>query len=344
MSHHRTDPLAVRQLGKSRLSVTQLGVGTAPLGDLYQRVPEADARDMLSMGYDLGLRLFDTAPLYGSGLAEQRTGNLLRQKARDGLVVSTKVGRWYRPAPGGATRGNWAGGLEFNAVLDYSYDGAMRSFEQSLLRLGLARVDVLLIHDVDVHTHGSREACDRRFDEAMEGAYRALIELRQSGDVAAIGVGVNESDMCARFARAGDFDCMLLAGRYTLLEQGALDEFLPLCEAKNIGLLAGGTFNSGILASGPRAGSKYNYAEAPAAVRERVARLGEVCRGHGVPLAAAAIQFPLGHPKVASVVIGAISPQEIRDNFELMTRSIPTQLWADLKSEGLLRADAPVPS
>jgi D-threo-aldose 1-dehydrogenase len=344
MTSTRIDPLAERRLGKSRLSVTQLGVGTAPLGDLYQRVAEADARGMLEAGYDLGLRLFDTAPLYGSGLAEHRTGGLLRQKPRDGLVVSTKVGRWYRPAPGGANRGNWAGGLEFNAALDYSYDGAMRSFEQSLLRLGLSRIDVLLIHDVDVHTHGSREACDRCFDQAMEGAYRALLELRQSGDVAAIGVGVNESDMCARFARAGDFDCMLLAGRYTLLEQGALDEFLPLCEAKNIGVLAGGTFNSGILASGPRQGSKYNYAEAPATVRERVARLGEVCRAHGVPLAAAAIQFPLGHPKVSSVVIGAVSAGEIQQNFELMSQPIPSALWADLRSEGLVRSDAPLPA
>jgi D-threo-aldose 1-dehydrogenase len=338
------DPLATRRLGKSPLSVTQLGVGTAPLGDLYQRVPESDASEMLSAGYELGVRLFDTAPLYGSGLAEHRTGTALRAKPRGDLVVSTKVGRWYQPAPRGANRGNWAGGLEFNAVLDYSYDGAMRSFEQSLLRLGLSRVDVLLIHDVDVHTHGSRTECDRYFDLAMEGAYRALLELRQSGDVSAIGVGVNESDMCARFARAGDFDCMLLAGRYTLLEQGALDEFLPLCEAKNIGVLAGGTFNSGILASGPRTGSKYNYAEAPPDVRARVARLGEVCRAHGVPLAAAAIQFPLAHPKVSSVVIGAVSAQEIRQNHELMSQDIPLALWADLKNEGLLRADAPVPT
>jgi D-threo-aldose 1-dehydrogenase len=337
------DPVATRQLGKSPLSVTQLGVGTAPLGDLYQRVPESDASETLATGYELGVRLFDTAPLYGSGLAEHRTGAALRAKPRNDLVVSTKVGRWYRAAPGGANRGNWAGGLEFNAVLDYSYDGAMRSFEQSLLRLGLSRVDVLLIHDVDVHTHGTRQECDRYFDLAMEGAYRALIELRQSGDVSAIGVGVNESDMCARFARAGDFDCMLLAGRYTLLEQGALDEFLPLCEAKNIGVLAGGTFNSGILASGPRAGAKYNYAEAPADVRARVTRLGEVCRAHGVPLAAAAIQFPLGHPKVSSVVIGAVSAQEIRQNHELMSQDIPRALWTDLKTEGLLRADAPIP-
>lgn len=336
--------LARRQLGSSNLTVTQLGVGTAPIGDLYQRVPEGDAQQMLSAGFDLGLNLFDTSPLYGSGLAEHRTGGLLRTKARESFVLSTKVGRWYRAAKGPADHGNWAGGLEFNAVLDYSYDGAMRSFEQSLLRLGLGSIDVLLIHDVDVHTHGSREACDRCFDQAMEGAYRALSELRRNGDVKGIGVGVNEADMCARFARAGDFDCMLLAGRYTLLEQGALDEFLPLCEAKNIGVMAGGTFNSGILASGARPGAKYNYSDAPLHVRERVARLDAVCSAHRVPLAAAAIQFPLGHPKVSSVVIGAISPQEIRQNYELMNLPIPAALWRDLRSEGLLRSDAPLPS
>jgi D-threo-aldose 1-dehydrogenase len=337
------DPLSRRKLGSSALRVTELGVGTAPLGDLYQRVSEQEASNMLSSGYGLGLRLFDTAPLYGSGLAEHRTGQMLRQVPREEVVVSTKVGRWYAAAPGRWDRGNWAGGLEFNAVVDYSYDGAMRSFEQSLLRLGLARVDVLLIHDVDVHTHGSRDACDRRFDEAMEGAYRALSELRRSGDVQAIGVGVNEADMCARFARAGDFDCMLLAGRYTLLEQGALDEFLPLCEAKDIGVLAGGTFNSGVLASGAKSGAKYNYVDAPPAVLERVSRLDEVCRAHNVPLAAAAIQFPLGHPKVSSVVIGAVSAAEICQNFELMRLPIPAALWSDLRGEGLLRADAPLP-
>jgi D-threo-aldose 1-dehydrogenase len=220
----------------------------------------------------------------------------------------------------------------------------MRSFEQSLLRLGLPRVDVLLIHDVDVHTHGSREVCDRYFDQAMTGAYRALEELRRNGDVKAIGVGVNESDMCARFARAGDFDCMLLAGRYTLLEQGALEDFLPLCEQKNIGVLAGGTFNSGILASYPRSGSKYNYAAAPPRVVERVAKIAEVCAAHQVPLAAAAIQFPLAHPKVSSVVIGAVSRAEIQQNFELMRHPIPTALWSDLRGAGLLSNGAPVPS
>lgn len=343
MTPKQIDPLAKRKLGSAPLHVTSLGAGTAPIGDLYQRVPDEDARAMLELSYELGLDLFDTSPLYGSGLAEHRTGGVLRQKPRDSFVLCSKVGRWYKPAPGRANRGNWAGGLEFDAVLDYSYDGAMRSFEQSLLRLGLGRLDVLLIHDVDVHTHGTREAADRRFDEAMEGAYRALVELRRNGDVKAIGVGVNESDMCARFARDGDFDCMLLAGRYTLLEQGALDEFLPLCEAKDIGVMAGGTFNSGILASGAKPGAKYNYSEAPASVKQRVTQLDAVCRAHRVPLAAAAIQFPLGHPKVSSVVIGAISPAEIRENYELMKTPIPAALWSDLRSQGLLRKDAPLP-
>lgn len=338
------NPLARRKLGKSPLVVTSLGVGTAPLGELYARIPEPEAVGMLHAGHELGLNLFDTAPLYGAGLAEHRTGHVLRQKPPTSYVLSSKVGRWYRPAdPATVDRGNWAGGLDFTEVLDYSYDGAMRSFEHSRFRLGLPRIDVLLIHDVDVHTHKTRERADRYFDLAMEGAYRALVELRKNGDVKAIGVGVNESDMCAKFARAGDFDCMLLAGRYTLLEQGALDEFLPLCEQKNIGVMAGGTFNSGILASGPRAGSKYNYADAPPQVIERVRRLDEVCRAHGVPLAAAAIQFPLGHPQVSSVVIGAVNPGEIRQNYALMETPISPSLWSDLKGEGLVRADAPLP-
>jgi D-threo-aldose 1-dehydrogenase len=339
------NPLDKRTLGTSRLEVTLLGVGTAPLGELYARIPEPDAVGMLHAGHELGLNLFDTAPLYGAGLAEHRTGHVLRQKPPTSYVLSSKVGRWYRPAdPKTVDRGNWAGGLDFSEVLDYSYDGAMRSFEHSRLRLGLPRIDVLLIHDVDLHTHKSRDRVDRYFDQAMEGAYRALVELRKNGDIKGIGVGVNESDMCARFARAGDFDCMLLAGRYTLLEQGALDEFLPLCVQKNIGVMAGGTFNSGILASGPRAGSKYNYEDAPAAVIERVRRLDQVCRAHGVPLAAAAIQFPLGHPQVSSVVIGAVSPAEIRQNFELMQTPIPSALWSDLQREDLLRQDAPLPT
>lgn len=339
------DPCTRRPLGRTRLEVTRLGVGTAPLGDLYEVLDERQAAGMLETSWELGLRLYDTAPLYGGGLAEHRTGAVLRQMPRNQFVLSSKVGRWYRPPQAGrqANRGNWAGGLEFDASFDYSYEGAMRSFEQSTLRLGISRLDMLLIHDVDVHTHGTREACDRRFDEAMEGAYRALVELRKNRDIEAIGVGVNEADMCARFARAGDFDCMLLAGRYTLLDQSALDEFLPLCEQKGIAMLAAGAFNSGVLASGPKVGGKFNYSDAPRAVLDQVAKLDSVCRAHGVPLAAAAIQFPLGHPSVASVVVGAIDETEIRQDAQLMATPIPSALWDQLRSEGLLRKEAPVP-
>src|SRR5215471_2051493 len=262
------DPLRRRKLGSSSLEVTQLGLGTAPLGDLFQRLDETRAVDTVAAGLEAGLNLFDTAPLYGRGLAEHRVGQALR--GRDDFVLSTKVGRWYRAAGSDLTRDRWAGGLAFNPVLDYSYEGAMRSYEQSLLRTGLGRIDVLLIHDVDRFTHGTQELVDRYFDEAMNGAYRALDELRRNGDIKAVGVGINESEMCVRFARAGRFDCMLLAGRYTLLEQGALDELLPLCEKLGIGVMAGGTFNSGILASGPVSGAKYNYADAPPSVMDRV--------------------------------------------------------------------------
>ncbi len=337
-------PTDKRKLGSSPLQVTQLGFGGAPLGDLYAKLDESDALAAPGVAVKAGLNLFDTSPLYGYGLSEHRMGRVLRQRPRDSFVLSTKVGRWFRPAdPVTIDRGQWQGGLDFEPVYDYSYDGVMKSLEQSYLRLGISRIDVLLIHDVDVWTHGSREACDRRFDEAMAGAYVALDELRRSGQVQAIGLGMNEADMCARFVRAGDFDCVLLAGRYTLLEQGALDEFLPLCEQRDVNILLGGPFNSGILASGPRPGAKYNYDDAPPDVLERVTRIQTVCERHGVPMAAAAIQFPLSHPCVSSVVPGAVRAAEVKRNVELMSMDIPADLWAELKAEGLVREEAPVP-
>ena len=338
------NPRAKRKLGSSPLRVTQLGFGGAPLGDLYERLDEAQALGAVASAYEAGLNLFDTAPLYGYGLSEHRVGHALRQRPRDDYVLSTKVGRWLKPEdPARIDRGQWRGGLDFQPVYDYGYDATLREVEQSMQRLGLSRIDILLIHDVDVWTHGSRAACDARFAEAMEGAYPALDRLRAEGTIKAVGIGVNEADMCARFARAGDFDCMLLAGRYTLLEQGALDEFLPLCVERNIGLMIGGAFNSGILATGPVPGAKYNYQEAPAHVLDRVRKIEAVCQAHQVPLAAAAVQFPLGHEKVASVVIGAVSPAEVRRNVTTMGLEIPAALWRDLKGEGLLRPDAPLP-
>ena len=256
--------------------------------------------------------------------------------------MSTKVGRWLTPAPPESFDHDvWIGPLDMAPTFDYSYDGFMRSVEQSLHRLATHRLDIVLIHDVDVIHHGER--IDEIFRTAMDDGYRALDELRRSGDVGAIGVGVNESEMCVRFARAGDFDCMLLAGRYTLYEQGALDEFLPLCEEKDIGVIIGGAFNSGILAAGPTDTATYNYRPASEEVRAGVRRIEAVCRRHDVPLAAAAIQFALGHPKVSTVCIGMARAERIRHNIELMRRPIPAALWEELKDEKLLRADAPVP-
>ncbi|MFE0756829.1 aldo/keto reductase [Inquilinus sp. NPDC058860] len=338
------DPIATRPLGKSGVPVTQLGFGGAPLGDLYQKLPDAQAIQTMAKALELGVTLVDTSPLYGHGLSEHRFGQVLRPRPRDSYVLSTKVGRVFvPPGRGGVDRGTWAGGLEFNPVFDYSYDGAMRSFEQSLMRLGISSVDILLIHDVDIWTHGSRAAYEQRLQEALAGAYKALFKLREEGVVKAIGVGVNEVEACMRFAEGGDFDCFLLAGRYTLLEQTALDDFLPLCQRRNIGIMLGGPYNSGILATGAVPGARYNYKEAPPEILERVARIEAVCRRHGVPLPAAAIQFPLAHPVVASMIPGAVKPEEVERNHALIATPIPAEFWAELKREGLVREDAPVP-
>jgi D-threo-aldose 1-dehydrogenase len=338
-------PIPSRPLGRTGLLVSAVGFGAAPLGDLYTRLDDAVAIETAEYAGRAGITLFDTSPHYGNGLAEHRCGTALRRVGREKVVLSTKVGRWMDVhAPPAAPQGDvtspgFAGGLPHGAVFDYSYDGTMRSVEQSLLRLGTDRIDILLIHDVDVWTHG--EALEQRFKEAMEGAYPALEKLRASGVVKAIGVGVNEADMCARFAEAGDFDAMLLAGRYSLLEQPALEHFLPLALRKGIGVMMGGVFNSGILATGAVSGARYNYSEAPAGILERVRRIEGVCRRHQVPLAHAALQFPLGHSAVSSVVLGAVSPSEVERNLEAMRTEIPADLWAELKAEGLLAADAP---
>ncbi len=336
---------ARRAVGRSGLEVPPLGFGCAPLGNMYGAFSDEQARATVETAYELGLRLFDTAPLYGHGLAEHRLGEALRWRPRESYILSTKVGRLLRPRdPAGLEGGLFKRILPFEGVYDYSYDGVMRSFEDSLQRLGTWRVDILLIHDVDVWTHGSEEARQQRFREVMEGGYRALLELRETGVIGAIGAGINEVAACEAFARAGDFDCFLLAGRYTLLEQGALDSLLPLCAEKGISLLIGGPYNTGILATGARPGAFYNYAPAPPAILDRVARIEEVCAEFGVPLAAAALQFPLGHPQVAAVVPGARSPEEVRRNRELFATPIPAAFWQGLRERGLLREDAPVPT
>ena len=261
-----------RKLGNSDVEVPAIGFGGAPLGNLFQEFSDTQARDTVRAAYDAGMRLFDTAPLYGFGLSEHRIGEALRWLPRDSFVLSTKIGRLLQPKPAEQLDGGlFKQILPFEGVYDYSYDGVMRSVEDSLQRLGMDRIDVLLIHDVDVWTHGSEEARLQRFREVMDGGYRAMLQLREERVVRAIGAGINEVQACEDFARAGDFNCFLLAGRYTLLEQGALDTLLPYCADKDISLLIGGPYNTGILATGAVEGAYYNYAPAPAEVMERVA-------------------------------------------------------------------------
>lgn len=332
-----------RGLGRTRLRVSVLGFGTAPLGDLYAHLDDRTAVATVERAFELGINLLDSSPLYGHGLAEHRCGTAIRRVPRDQIVVCTKVGRWMDPLHGPGDRSGFIGGQPHRAVVDYSYDGTMRSVEQSLLRLGTDRLDLLLIHDVDIWTHGT-EAVEDRFREAMAGAYVALDRLRSEGVVAGIGVGVNEAEMCVRFAQAGSFDVMLLAGRYSLLEQPALTHFLPLAQQRGIAVLLGGVFNSGILATGAVGGAKYNYRDAPPEIPATVAKIERVCATYSVALPTAALHFPLGHPAVASVVLGSQSPQEVERNVAALSTDVPAALWAELKAAHLLDEEAPVPS
>lgn len=340
------DPRPFRTARGVTLPFTTIGFGTAPLGNLYRPLTEQAARGALDAAWDIGCRYFDTAPLYGLGLAETRLNGFLREHRDQPVLLSTKVGRLLEAcAPSERTGiGQFFDTPNRRERYDYSYDGVMRSLAFSLERLGVDAVDILYCHDIDVWTHGSQEAADRRIAEFMAGGYKALDQLRAEGLIKAIGVGVNEWQICERMARAGDFDVFLLAGRYTLLEQESLQSFLPLCAQKGIGIVLGGPFNSGILATGPRPGAFYNYNPAPPEILERVGRIEAVCTANGVPLAAAALQFPLAHPCVASVIPGGQAPGELHRNLEALRHPIPDALWRDLKTAGLLRQDAPVPA
>ena len=322
-----------------------MGFGGAPLGNLYRRIEEADAQGALQAAWDAGIRYFDTAPQYGLGISERRFGEALRRWDRGDLTLSTKVGRLLVDcAPGEVTPEAFVDVPQKRIVFDYSYDGVMRSHEESLERLGVSSIDVLLVHDVDVVSHGSQTASDARVRELFDrGGFRALTELRDAGTVKAIGAGVNEWQVCETLLGLGDFDCFLLAGRYTLLEQEALESFLPLCVSRDVGIIIGGPYNSGILATGAVEGARYNYAPAPPAILDRVRRIEAVCADHGVRLIEAALQFAIGHPAVRAVIPGAVSAAEVQTNARIFSRRIPHPLWADLKSAGLLRPDAPTP-
>ena len=327
-----------------KLDFTALGFGTAPLGNLYKAIDNAQALQTLQQAWALGVRYYDTAPLYGLGIGETRLGSFLRELPRDEFILSTKVGRLLQRCAPDAREGI---GKFFDVpsrrvVYDYSYDGVMRSLDASFERLGLDRVDVLLCHDIDIFTHGSAAASAQRTQEFLDGGVRALSDLRSQGVVSAIGIGVNEWQVSETIARNTDVDLFLLAGRYTLLEQESLESFLPLCQRKNMGVIIGGPFNSGILATGPKPGAYYNYDPAPAHILQKAAAIENVCKAHGVALRDAALQFPLLHPAIVCVIPGGISAAEVRENAAGLARPIPAALWRQLVAEGLVRKDAPI--
>ena len=338
------DPAATRKLGRAGLRVTQLGFGAGPIAATRKPVSEQEAFATVAAAYQGGVRYFDTSPYYGYGKSELRLGAGLRDHPRDGIVISSKIGRWMTAKPDGLDIPGWrTGSVPFMPTFDYSYEGVMRSLEQTLLRLGTNRVDILYVHDVDFWTTRDRDLLELRFREVMTGAHRALVGLRASGAIGAFGLGLNEADTAARFIREGDFDCLLLAGRYTLLEQGALSDLMPLCEQRDVDVVIGAPFNSGILATGPVQGALYDYLAPPGDIAARARRLGEICARHGVELAAAALQFPLAHPAVASIIPGAANAAEQRKNVALFSQAIPADLWAELRAENLLDPAAPIP-
>ena len=335
------DPAATRRLRGGRAAVSGLGVGCAPFGGLDAATSDASAQAAFDHLYANGLRYFDVAPFYGTGLAEHRLGACLRTVDRRTITLSTKVGRLLDPATGGTAAGAGGGTYPFTVRYDYSYDGTLRSLEHSMQRLGTNALDIVLIHDVNRRWQG--DLLEQRYAEAMQGAYRALDELRAAGAIKAFGVGVNDWAILERFAGDGDFDCFMLAGRYTLLDHTALDTFLPMCERRQIGVLMAAPFNSGILATGARPGATYFYTAAEPAVMERVRRIEAVCARHGVAIAAAALQFPLAHPAIASVVTGMRDRAEAVANLAHVRAAIPAAFWAELKHEGLIASAAPLP-
>ena len=320
------------------INFTELGFGAAPLGNLYKATSEKDAQATLEAAWTQGVRYFDTSPLYGLGLSETRLNHFLRDKKRESYVLSTKVGRLLEVCEPSQRTGI---GKFFNTpnrreIYDYSYDGAMRSLEFSLERLGLDSIDIVYVHDLDVFTHGSEAARDVHVKTFMGSGYKALIKMRDEKIIKAFGAGINEWQVAETLTKAGDFDVFLLAGRYTLLEQEALNSFLPLCEQRGIGIVLGGPYNSGILATGPKKGAYYNYDPAPKPILERVAKIESIVNKHKVKLPEAALRFPLLHPSVVSVIPGAVTPKEVALNVKTLSAKIPKALWKELKTAGLM--------
>ncbi|MBE1551816.1 D-threo-aldose 1-dehydrogenase [Mycobacterium sp. OAS707] len=327
---------------RSGLQFTAVGFGGAPIGNFNGVFTDDQAADMVVQSWRQGVRYFDTAPGYGNGLSEYRLGHVLRRFDRDEMVLSTKVGRVLTPTSAAPTvSGQYRDIPPFVEAFDYSYDGVMRAVEQSMQRMLTDRFDVLFIHDCDHFTHGPLQP--EYFRQAVVSAFPALESLRDQGVVKAIGFGVNETDVMTEAVKATDADLCLLAGRYTLLEQEPLDALLPMCQERGIGIVLGGVFNSGVLATGPVSGARFNYGPAPREVLAKAAKLEELCQRHGVPLAAAAMQFAYAHPAITSICLGARNTDQQMRNAELFESAVPEELWAELRHAQLIRPDAPTP-
>jgi D-threo-aldose 1-dehydrogenase len=345
-------PTSTRRLGATDVEVTVLGFGGATIGGISGVVAEAQARATLAAAFDAGIGLFDTAPSYGNGQSEHRIGAHFREcvdsggRKRAELVLATKVGKLLRrPRPREELNATeWPGGLPFRIRWDFSYDGVMRAYEDSLQRLGVTRVDLLTIHDLDYSEHATPELSDRYLDQLVrEGGWRALEELKAAAEIRAVGAGINDPGTITRFAERISLDYVLLAMPYSLVEQALLEDELSYCVEHDIGIIKGAPYASGILATGAVPGATYNYSAPAPEVHDKVARIAAVCDRHGVPLRAAALQFALAHPAIATVIPGAVTPAEVRDNAAMLAWSIPEDLWRELKQAGLLRADAPTP-
>lgn len=330
-----TGKMQTRKIGRTGLDVTTISFGCAGIGNLYRAVSRDDAEATLAMAWDAGIRYFDTAPRYGHGLAERRLGDFLRDKPSASYVVSTKVGRLQKPVPEDQIPDyGFVDPLPFRADYDYSYDGVMRSFEDSLNRLGLNKVEILFVHDIGVLTHGEEENA-RHFRDLMDGGMKAVEELKSAGVIRAYGLGVNEVEICLETMKRAPIDCILLAGRYTLLDRSAEKELLTRCTEAGTSLIVGGVFNSGILAIGAKPGAPFDYEPASEEVLEKVRALEAVAARNGVPLAAAAMEFPLMHPAVASVLIGTAKPSSLERNLDLLGKEIPASAWAEFDAHTL---------
>lgn len=339
------DKSLLNQRTKRPLSLTTLGFGGAPLGNMYEVITDADAQATLQTAFDAGINYFDTAPHYGLGTSESRFGAAIEAFGRDQIILSTKVGKvLYDCEPDQVTPMGFMNVPQKRLEYDYTYDGIMRSYEASCERLMVDNVDILLVHDVDALSQGSQEKSDEKIRELFDGGgYKALVELKDAGDIAAIGAGVNTWQACQSLLEMADFDTFLCAGRYTLLEQDALDTFLPMCVKRDVGIILGGPYNSGILATGAIDDALYNYAPAPQYIKHKVNQIEAICQAHNISLIAAALQFPLGHSSVKTIIPGAKNIEQVTANIKLLETDIPASLWVDLKSAGLLHADAPTP-